>query len=105
VRNLQLDGGISQPQQGSQCGIGRADDGKKSLHNFQFIRSFGESGFGTVFLTKRKLLGGPEQLYAIKALKKRHIISSNICEIMAEMEALMLTSGHPFTTTVLLLPK
>jgi len=78
VQNLQLVGGSSQPQQGRQCGIDTADDGKMSLHNFQFIRRLGESGIGTVVLAKGKLLGGPEQLYAIKALKKRGISSSNM---------------------------
>jgi len=53
-----------------------------------------------VVLTKGKLPGGSEQLYAIKALKKRSITSSTICEIMAEKEAFMLTSGHPFITTM-----
>ena len=51
-------------------------------------------------LAKGKLIGGHEKLYAIKAIKKRGITSSNICEIMAEKEALMLTSHHPFITTL-----
>ena len=80
--------------------IDTADDGKVSLHDFQFIRKLGEGAFGTVVLTKGKLPGGSEQLYAIKALKKRSITSSTICEIMAEKEAFMLTSGHPFITTM-----
>jgi len=100
VQNLQLVGGSSLPQQDLQCEIDTADDGKMSLQNFQFVRRLGEGGFGTVVLAKGKLVGGPEQLYAIKALKKRGINSSNICEIMAEKEALMLTSGHPFITTL-----
>ena len=70
-----------------------------SLDNFQFIRRLGESAFGTVALAKLRLLGGPEQLYAIKVLIQRIITFSNICGIMAEKEALTLTSGHPFITT------
>ena len=97
---VQKIGSSSQPQQDRQCGIGTADDGKVSLHNFQFIRRLGEHRFGTVVLAKGKLLGGLEQLYAIKALKKRTITPSNICDIMAEKEALMLTSGHPFIMTL-----
>jgi len=99
-RYLQLVGSSSQPQQHRQCGTDTADDGKVSLHNFQFVRRLGEDAFGTVVLAKGKLPGGPEQLYDIKALKKRSITSSNICEIMAEKEALILTSGHPFITTL-----
>ena len=60
----------------------------------------GEGGFGTVVLAKGKLLGGPEQLYAIKAVKNRGISSSSACEIMTKKEDLMLTSGHPFITTL-----
>jgi serine/threonine protein kinase len=100
VQNWQLDGGNCQPQQGRQCGTDTADDGKMSLHNFQFIRTLGEGGFGRVVLAKGKLPGVPEELYAIKAIKKRGITSSNICMIMAERKALMLTSGHPFITTL-----
>jgi serine/threonine protein kinase len=98
VQNLQLVGRNSQLQ-GRQRGIDTADDGKVSLHNFQFVRKLGKGAFGTVVLAKGNLPGGPE-LCAIKALNKRNITSSNICEIMAEKEALMLTSDHPFITTL-----
>jgi len=70
VQNLQLVGSSSQPQQDRQCGTDTADDGIVSLHNFQFVRRLGEGAFGTVVLAKGNLPGGPEQLYAIKALKK-----------------------------------
>ena len=60
------------------------------LHNFQLIRRWGEVAFGTVVLAKDELPGGPKQLYAIKALKKRSITSSSICQIVAKTEALVL---------------
>jgi hypothetical protein len=100
VQKLQMVSCSSQPQEGRQCGIDTADDGKVSLDNFQFIRRLGEGGFGTVVFARGKLPGGPEQLFALKALKKRGITTGNICEIMAEKEALMLTSGHPFIMTL-----
>ena len=100
VQNLHLVGGSSQRQQGRQCGLDTADGGKLSLQKFKFIRVLGEGGFGTVVLAKGKLLGGPEQLYAIKTVKKQGITRRNICEIAAEKEALMLSSGHPFITTL-----
>ena len=53
-----------------------------------------------MILAKGNLPGRTEQLYAIKALRKPSIGSSYICEIMAEKAALMLTSGHPFITTL-----
>jgi len=99
VQNLQLVGSSSQ-QHDRQCETDIADDGNVSLNNFQFVRRLGKGAFGTVVLAKGKLPGGPEQLYAIKALEKRSITSSTICEIIAEKEALMLTSGHPFITTL-----
>jgi len=100
VQNLQLVGCSSHAQEGRQCGITTADGGKVTLDNFQFIRRLGKGAFGTVVLTRGKLPGGPEQLFALKALKKRGITRSNIRLIMAEKEALMLTSGHPYITTL-----
>ena len=100
VQNLQLVGSSSQSQRGRQRAIDTADDGKMSLHDFQLIRKLGEGAFGKVLLAKGKLLGGPEQLYAVKALKKQIITSRNMRGIMAEKEALMLTRGHPFITTL-----
>jgi novel protein kinase C epsilon type len=100
VQNLQLVGCSPKPQQGHHRGIDTAGDGKVSLHNFQFIRRLGKGAFGTMVLAKGNLPGGPEHLCAIKALKKRRINSSNICKVMAEKEALILTSGHPFITTL-----
>jgi hypothetical protein len=73
VQNLQLVGCSSEPEEGRQCGIDTTDDGKVSLDNFQFIRKLGKSAFGTVVLTRGKLPGGPEQMFAMKALKKRGI--------------------------------
>ena len=90
----------SHTQRGRQCGIGTPDDGKVSLDNFQFNRRLGECAFGTLALATWKLLGGPEKLYAINALKQRIVTSSNICGIMAEKEAFTLTSCLPFIATL-----
>lgn len=51
-------------------------------------------------LAKGKLPGGPKELDAIKALKKQRITSISISQIFAEKEALILTSGYPFITTL-----
>lgn len=99
VQNLELLDCISEPQ-GRQCVTESADDGKVSLEKFKFIRRLGEGAFGTVVLAKGKILGEPEKLYALKAVKKRCIDSGNISVILAEKEALMLTTGHPFITTL-----
>jgi len=41
VQNLQLVGDITQPQQGRQCGMDTADDGKMSLENFSIYQNVG----------------------------------------------------------------
>jgi len=51
----------------------------------------GKAGFGKVVLAKEKLPGGPEERYAIKALKKQSITSISISQIFAENEALILS--------------
>jgi hypothetical protein len=100
LQNLQLVGCGSQPEEGRQCGITTAEDGKVTLDNFHFIRRLGAGSFGTVVLTRGKLPGGREQLYAVKAVRKRGITTRNICDIMAEKEAMMLTTGHPFIASL-----
>jgi serine/threonine protein kinase len=94
LQNLQLVGCNSQPQQGRHRGIDTADDGKVSLHNFHFIRRLGEGAFGTVVLAKGNLPGGPEQLCAIKALKKQSITSGNMCEIIVKISCSLFLLGN-----------
>jgi hypothetical protein len=100
VQNFQLVGCSSRQQECLQRGIDAADDGKVTLDDFQFIRRLGGGAFGTVNLTRGKLPGRPEQLFALKYVNKRGITTRNIREIMVEKDALMLTSGHPFITTL-----
>ena len=71
-----------------------------SLDNFEFIKKLGEGGFGLVFLAEGRLPDGPNEKYAIKALRKKGITSSNICNIFTEKEALKISSGCPFITTL-----
>jgi novel protein kinase C epsilon type len=97
VQNSQLVGCSSQPQQGRHRGIDTAGDRKVSLENFGFIRVLGKGAYGEVYLAREK---GPKRLCAIKALYKRMYNSSNIWKVRAEREALILTSGHPFITTL-----
>ncbi|GFG36123.1 hypothetical protein Cfor_04768, partial [Coptotermes formosanus] len=86
-----------------QCGAEPAERGevKLSLDNFQFIKMLGKGAFGTVLLAKRKLPGGREQLCAVKALKKKRFTRfSSISSTIAEKEALILASEHPFITSL-----
>src|SRR5215510_278891 len=41
-----------------------------SLQDFHFVKSLGEGGFGKVVLATGSLLGGPEELYALKVMNK-----------------------------------
>jgi novel protein kinase C epsilon type len=61
----------------------------------------GKGSYGTVVLAKRKLPAGHEQLCAVKALKKKCVTRfASICATIAEKEALILASGHPFITSL-----
>jgi serine/threonine protein kinase len=71
-----------------------------SLNSFQFVKRLGEGAYGTVVLATGSLLGAPEWLYAIKAMKKGLMTSSSMSDVYAERSALMQTAGHPFVTTL-----
>jgi hypothetical protein len=57
---------------GHQCG---REEGKVSLASFQFVKTLGKGAFGMVVLAKGRLPGGPEELYAIKAMKRNTLLS------------------------------
>jgi novel protein kinase C epsilon type len=67
------------------------------LASFDPIRVLGEGGFGKVLLAEKKSLDGARELYAVKMLKKTHVSASNVT---TEKEVLVLTSGHPFITSL-----
>jgi novel protein kinase C epsilon type len=54
-----------------------------------------------VVLAKMKTSDGYDQHFAIRVMKKSHIISCcNVSSTVTEKEALVLASGHPFITTL-----
>ena len=54
-----------------------------------------------MLLVKKKVSGGNGRRFAMKALKKCHIISCcSVTYTVTEKEALVLASGHPFITTL-----
>ena len=68
---------------------------------FTRLEFLGEGGFGKVILAKKKSSDGREQRFAIKVLKKSHIVSCcSVTYVVTEKEALVLASGHPFITTL-----
>jgi len=80
---------------------GRTAQPKVSIDSFHPIRILGEGGFGKVILVKKKASDGTNQRFAIKVLKKSHIISCcSVTYTVTENEALVLASGHPFLTTL-----
>jgi novel protein kinase C epsilon type len=61
----------------------------------------GEGGFGKVILVKKKASGAADYCFAVKVMKKSHIISCcSVTYTISEKEALVLASGHPFLTTL-----
>jgi len=74
----------------------RTSQPKISIDNFHPIRILGEGRFGKVILVKKKPSDGLDQHFAIKGLKKSHIISCcSVTYTVAEKEALVLAFGHP----------
>ena len=47
---------------------------KKSINDYDILKSIGEGAFGKVFLARDK---ETQTLYAIKALEKQHIVKSD----------------------------
>jgi len=80
---------------------GRTAQPKVHIDNFHPIRILGEGGFGKAILVKKKPSEGSDQRFAIKVLKKSHIISCcSLNQTVTEKKALVLASGHPFITTL-----
>ena len=80
---------------------GRTAQSKISIDSFHPIRILGEGSFGRVVLVKKKGSDGSEQRFAMKAIKKSHIISCcSASYTVCEKEALVLASDHPFITTL-----
>jgi serine/threonine protein kinase len=77
------------------------EDLKVSIHNFHLVRVLGEGGFGKVLLAKNTAVDGPNQMVAIKVLKKARIINNcHMSSTITEKQCLILSSGHPFITTL-----
>jgi len=54
-----------------------------------------------VLLVKKKVSDGTDRRFAMKVLKKSHIVSCcSVTYTVTEKEALVLASGHPFITTL-----
>jgi hypothetical protein len=72
--------------------------------NFQFFEhaSYYQRVINTeIYLAKMKATNGSDQRFAIKVMKKSHIISCcNVSSTVTEKEALVLPLGHPFIMTL-----
>jgi novel protein kinase C epsilon type len=79
----------------------RSGEPKVSIHSFHPVRVLGEGSFGKVILAKKPSVDGPDQLFAVKVLKKAHIIDQcNVPSAVTEKQCLILASKHPFITTL-----
>lgn len=66
---------------------------KKTIDEYEFMKSIGEGAFGTVYLAKDK---AKQTLCAIKALDKTHIVKNNKTKsVYREKDILNSFSNHP----------
>ena len=80
---------------------GRTAEPKVSIDNFHPIRILGEGGFRKVILVKKKPSDGCDQRFAIKVLKKSHIMSfGSVTYTVTEKKALVFASGYRFIETL-----
>jgi hypothetical protein len=66
-------------RRGERLSGGRTGELKESIHIFHPVGVLGEGGFDKVVLAQKGALDGSGQLFAIKMLKKVHII--NCCNV------------------------
>jgi novel protein kinase C epsilon type len=79
----------------------KSGEPKLSIHSFQPVRVLGKGGFGKVILAKKPSVDGSDQLFAVKVLEKACIINRrNVSLTVTEKQCLVLTSQHPFITTL-----
>ena len=74
-----------------------SSSGRIGVDDFQLIKVLGRGSFGKVFLVRRK---SDLQIFAMKVLKKKHLIAKRQIEHTQTERWVLATSNHPFVTTL-----
>lgn len=69
-----------------------------NLEEFKFIKTLGKGSHGKVLLAER--VGQPDEQYAIKILKKKHVIDSKQLEHTITEKKILSTFNHPFLVSL-----
>ncbi|OQR84502.1 RAC family serine/threonine-protein kinase [Achlya hypogyna] len=67
-----------------------------SMRDFELIKVVGQGGFGKVFLAKKVTEPHKDESYAMKVLKKQHVLSSGLVNTTMAERKILTEISHPF---------
>ncbi|KDO28961.1 AGC protein kinase [Saprolegnia parasitica CBS 223.65] len=67
-----------------------------SMRDFELLKVVGQGGFGKVFLAKKVTDPHKDECYAMKVLKKQHVLSSGLVNTTMAERKILTEISHPF---------
>ncbi|EQC29513.1 AGC protein kinase [Saprolegnia diclina VS20] len=67
-----------------------------SMRDFELVKVVGQGGFGKVFLAKKVTDPHKDESYAMKVLKKQHVLSSGLVNTTMAERKILTEISHPF---------